>query len=398
MRAFEYVAADAGGRSVAGVAWASDELELDATLEGRGLVLTRAKVVSDEHRKRTLGLRNADLILLTTQLATITAAGVPLLEGLNGLRARATRASVRRLLDEMISALSGGGALSTVLGQYPRAFPPVYRAAVVAGEASGALDRILRRLATHMEWVRGMRATTVQALVYPAVLAVALLVLIGILLFFLLPRIVSLFPGGSADLPAQTRFVLGVSGFLRANAIWLGLGLAAGVTALVSTLRTPHGRAAASRALNAVPVVGAVARAIATSKFACTAAILQGAGCNAFSVLEVAGDASGNPEMTAAIRRASERVKGGARLSEALEAEPVVDPLLLQLVAVGEKTGKLDECLERVVEHYDQELPRSVKRMLSLLEPGLLLVAGAVVAFLLLAALLPIFDLMETLG
>ncbi len=397
MQAFEYVAADAFGKAVTGQAWAADELELDARLDGQGLVLTRVTRVGGEARTRPISLPRAELILFTTQLATVTAAGLPLLEGLAGIRARAPGRQTQRLLGEMIGALEAGQPFSAVLAQYPRSFPDVYRASVVAGEASGALDKVLVRMASHLEWVRGMRATTIQALIYPALLACALAGLIGILLFFLLPRIVTLFPGGEAELPAQTRFVLAVSHAMHAHAILLATLLAATIGALVYTLRSSRGRALLDRAVVSLPVLGPVARALATSKFAGTAAILQAAGCDIFTVLDTSARACGNAHMAAAFTRARERIRRGEALAQALAEEKVVDPLLVQLVSVGERAGDLDGCLERVASHYDTEIPRSVKRMLALLEPALLVIAGVIVAFLLLAALLPMFQLMESI-
>lgn len=397
MRAFDYVAVDGGGRAVSGVAWADDELELDSRLDGQGLVLTRARTVADGKRARPIALKTPELVLLTTQLATVTAAGVPLLEGLEGIRARVPSRRVRRLLEELSTALAAGQPLSAILERYPRAFPPVYRASVVAGEASGALDKVLVRMAAHLEWGRGMRATTFQALVYPTLLACALAGLVAILLFFLLPRVVTLFPAGSADLPGQTRFVLGVSRVLRENALpFAGASLVLGVAGVLG-LRRERGKALRDRVLLSLPLLGPVARALATSKFASTAATLQAAGCEIFTVLGVAARACGNRAMGAAFTRAEEGVRRGQPLSQALAEEELVDPLLVQLVAVGERSGDLDGCLERVAAHYDVEIPRSVKRMLSLLEPGLLLGAGVIVAFILLAALLPMFQLMESI-
>lgn len=397
MQAFEYVAADAFGKAVTGLAWAADELELDARLDGQGLVLTQAKRVGSGARTRPIALPRAELILFTTQLATVTAAGLPLLEGLSGIRARAPGRRTRMLLGEMISALEAGQPFSAVLAQYPRAFPDVYRASVVAGEESGSLDKVLVRMASHLEWVRGMRATTIQALIYPALLACALAGLIGILLFFLLPRIVTLFPGGEVELPAQTRFVLAASRAVRAQAFLLVTLLAATVAALVYALRTARGRVLLDRSVSSLPILGPVARALATSKFAGTAAILQAAGCDIFTVMDVSARACGNAHMAAAFSRVRESIRRGDPLGHALAQEKAVDPLLVQLVSVGERAGELDQCLARVAAHYDTEIPRSVKRMLSLLEPALLVIAGAIVAFLLLAALLPMFQLMESI-
>lgn len=397
MKAFEYRAANAAGEAVLGVAWAKDELELDAELEGRGLVLTTAKELEHARPTRAARLREADLVLLTSQLATVTGAGVPLLAGLEGIRRGHPSARARALLGEMIHALEAGQPLSKVMERYPRAFPPVYRASVVAGEAAGALDRVLARLSGYLEWVRATRATTAQALIYPAILVLAVAALVGILVFFLVPRLVGLFPNGVTDLPAETRLVLAVSDGARAHAPLLALLAAALVAAAVQLVRSERGRVHFDRAILAVPVLGSVARSLSTGRFASTAATLQDAGCDVFRVLETAASACGNRAMEAAFRRATERVRRGVALSEALAGEALCDPLLVQLVAVGERSGQLDQCLARVAAHFDAEVPRRVRRMLALFEPAVLLGAGAVVAFVLLAALLPMFEVIEAM-
>jgi len=398
VKAFEYRAATAAGALVEGTAWASSEAELDDQLDARGLLLTRAKRVSDPRGSRDLRLGNDDLIHLTNQLATTTSAGVPIVEGLRGIGERLASGSGRAVVGEMVTALEAGATLSSVMGSYPKSFSPVYRSSVRAGEESGALETVLLRLAKHLEWTRGVRATAVQALVYPAILCGAIAVLIGILLYFVLPRIVSMFPGGVDDLPAQTRVVMAVSEFLRAN--WLPvLGVVAGsVVAFATALRRPRGRLALDHALLKTPRLGAVAAQIATSKFAGTASTLQSSGCDVFTVLEVASSTCGNSALAAAFDRATERVRRGEELAEALGREPLIDPLLVQMVGIGEKTGRLDDCLAKVVEHYDDEVPRGVKRFLSVFEPALLVGAGVVVAFILLSALLPIFDLYDSIG
>ncbi|MEM7517941.1 MAG: type II secretion system F family protein, partial [Planctomycetota bacterium] len=276
-------------------------------------------------------------------------------------------------------------------------FPGVYRASVEAGEASGALDLVLGRLGGYLEWTQSMRSTTVQALIYPMILCFAILGLILILLYFVLPRIMGIFPGGPEDLPAQTRFVLAASDFLRANGlVLLGVGIASAISFAVS-FRTPGGKRFFHGLLLRVPKLGMVLAKIATSRFASTASTLQAAGCDVFKVLRIAGATCGNAAMAAGFERATERVRNGQTIADALEDARGVDPLLIQMVAVGEKTGRLDDCLNRVVEYYDQEVPRAVKRFISILEPLLLVVAGGVVAFILLAALMPIFKLYESL-
>jgi type II secretory pathway component PulF len=398
VKAFEYVAADANGGRITGTAWAADETELDLNLERDGLLLTRARKVTDAKKGRSTAVGREELINLTNQLSTVTSAGVPIVEGLAGIGPRLESRAGRQLVEEMVTALRTGESLSSVVAAYPRTFSSVYRSTVLAGEASGALDLVLTRLAAHLDWVRKIRATTIQALIYPAILLCAVFGLICLLLTFVLPRIIGLFPGGVEDLPMQTRIVIGASDFLRGNALWLLPALGATFVGLLWTWRNPRGRAALDSIVLRIPKLGSIANQLATTKFASSASILQSAGCDVFTILDVSASTCGNAAMARAFGRVAEAVRRGGTLSDALAAEPLADSLLVQMIDVGERTGRLDECLEKLVSHYDEEIPRRVKRFLALLEPTILLGAGVVVAFILLATLLPIFDLYDSMG
>jgi general secretion pathway protein F len=272
------------------------------------------------------------------------------------------------------------------------------RSSIRAGEASGALDRVLERLTKYLEWERGMRATAVQALIYPAILMTSVFGLVLVLLYWVLPRILKVFPGGRAKLPMETRFVLAISDFLRDNTLTLALTAFALGSTLAWLARKPEFRCFVHGRLLAVPKLGLLVREIATSRFASTASTLQSAGCDVFTVLDISGRTCGNAALESAFRRASAAVRRGTTISEGLESERDVDPMLKQMIAVGEKSGELEQCLVRLVAHYDEEVPRAVKRFLSILEPALLFVSAGVVALILLAALLPIFELYERIG
>ncbi|TAJ18476.1 MAG: type II secretion system F family protein [Planctomycetota bacterium] len=398
MQAFEYHALGRDGRAVVGELFAPTETELDRRLERDGLLLVRAKVVRSAARAQALALANDELVALTTQLSTVHSAGVPILDGLDSIGKRMRRPRGKELVAQLIAGLQAGQSLSEAMAQHPRTFSPVYRASVEAGEASGALDVVLQRLARYLEWMRGLRATAAQALVYPAILLAAISGLVVLLVTFVLPRIVRLFPAGQQELPAPTRLLLALSEFLAGNWTWLApLGAAAAI-ATVYVGRRPAARRRWHGWLLQIPVLGAVARQIAVARFASTAATLQSAGCDAFTVLSVAARSCGNSALEAQFERVTHNVRAGQPISEALGREPGVDPLLVQMVAVGEKSGRLDECLERVVRYYDDEVPRAVKRCVSIAEPSILLASGALVAFILLAAVLPIFQLYDKIG
>jgi len=398
VRLFEFEAVGANGQRISGQEHAADELSLDASLESRGLLLTESKAVSEKQALRAAKLSTDELVAFTTQLATVTGAGVPLIEGLEGIGKRMTSPAARALVEHMLADLKAGEPLSSAMQPFPKSFPATYLASVKAGEASGSLEAVLTRMASYLEWTRSIRATTVQALIYPATLMLAIMGLISILLFYVLPRLVSLFPAGAGELPWQTRWVLGASNLVRDNALVVGLGVLCLFFTVAYGSRQPAWRQATCRMLMRVPKLGSVLIKLAMCRFASTASTLHSAGCDVFTVLRVSAESCGNPVFKQAFERTIERVRRGQSITDGLSEEPLMDPLLVQMVHVGEKAGALDLTLAKLAAYYDEEVPRTVKRFLSLLEPLLLIGSGILVSFILMAAVLPIFQLYENIG
>lgn len=398
MPSFDWTGVDARGRREHGSTEAIDEFALDRELERRGLVLVEARRVDSAGEELGARLDAHELSSLTARIATLARAGVPLVEGLEGLAEREERVATRALLQGLARDLRAGRSFSQALDRRPRTFPTEYRAAVRAGESSGALARVLDGLAAHLEAKSALWGRARQALLQPALLAAALTGLVLLLVGFLLPRVSALYGPNQAALPAETRALLAVSAFVREQGPFV---LAAGVALAFIAWRVA-GEARARRFVDArlfaLPKLGRVLRAISTARFASTAAVLHGAGCDALTLLTVSGEASGNAAFHAATERAAERVARGALFSEALAPEPCVDRLLVQVVAVGEKSGALAPSLEEAARRYEAEVPRELARFFGVLEPTLLLASGIVVAWILLATLLPIFDLYEHLA
>lgn len=397
MQTFEYVAVARDGRHVEGIQHAEDEATLDRALDAKGLVLTSAQVLEGRRSNGKARLSRSELVSLTTQLATVTGAGVPIVEGLEGIGQRMESQRAQDLLEHIVAELRGGRSFSQTLEPYPKVFPAIYTASIRAGESSGALDRILERLAGYLEWARAMRATAVQALIYPAILMAAIGGLIALLLLFVLPRILGLFPEG-AELPWQTQVVMSLSDGLRENLVAAGIATGLSIAGVVWLLRTPRGQLALHRFLLRVPKLGPLVNKLAMSRFASTAATLQEAGCEVFTVLEISAETCGNRAVHEAFERSIQAIRRGKTMSQAFDAEPLIDPLLVQMVHVGEQSGALDMALMKLARHYDEEIPRAVKRFLTLLEPTLLLGAGGIVTFILLAAVLPLFQLYDDIG
>ncbi|MCB9913595.1 MAG: type II secretion system F family protein [Planctomycetes bacterium] len=398
MRSFEYVAVGADGHRVTGRDLAESELALDRLLERRGLVLTSAKALSEARLDAKCGLRRDELVTFTTQLATVTGAGVPIVEGLGGIGDRLHSARGKALVGRMLDGLRAGESLSAVLEPFPGVFPPVYRASVRAGEASGALDTVLERMAGYLEWTRGMRATTVQALIYPAILMLATLGLILVLLLHRAAQAAGAVPGGGraaalADraragrvrLRARARAAAGARERRRRRGRRLGLAAARGAPRdrpRAAARAQARRRAAEDRHEPLrLDVLHAARRGLQR---------LHGA-AGRLRDLRQRGDARGLRARRRA-RPQGPRDLGGAGRGTRRRPAARADGQR------GERAGALDLTLAKLAAYYDEEVPRTVKRFLSLLEPALLLGAGAIVSFILMAAVMPLFQLYETLG
>ena len=395
---FDYKARRSDGTEVLGRAAAMGELELDRLLQSDGLLLVTAEPSRSSRGSATLRMPAHDLTAFTNQLATMIHAGLPLLQSLEHLVEHARSREARTVISSILKQIKAGASLSEALGAHPAVFPTTYVSMVKSGEMSSSLPEVLRRQAEYLEWVREVKGVTRQAMIYPAALALAVVALVVILITFLVPALVELFPGGEEDLPHQTQFVMGISDFMRAH--WRGAvaGLAAGAVALGLALHTVRGRLVLSRALLRIPRLGELLRMLATARFATTAAALQQSGCEIVRTIEIAGHACGNTFLAERFGRVLERVRGGDSISEGMRAAGGIDPYLIQLTSVGENSGRLGECLDQLADSYNAEVPRVVKWALGLIEPLVLIVGGLIVGFLLLAAVLPIFKIYETLG
>lgn len=398
MEQYEYLAVTYGGQNVTGLAQAKSELDLDRLLETKGLTLVKAKVSKVGALASRQGFNRSELVFFTTQVATLLGAGVPMLAGLKGVGGRMRTTRGRTLVQRMAASLESGNSLSESLKEDPKSFPEVYRECVRAGEISGALPEVLTRLSAYLEWVRAIRVTTMQALVYPVLLMTAILGLIIVLLTFVLPRLMKLFPGGRADLPRETRIVMGLSDFLVGNLAAIGAGAVVCAALVWIGRRSPKIRERCAGWSLKVPRYGDLARMLATSRFASTAGTLQGAGCDIGTVLDVAGRTCGNAHMAASFGRVSQRVRSGRTITESLEKEGEFDPLLIQMTHIGETSGDLSSSWRQLADYYDEEVPRTVKWFLALMEPAMLIGAALIVSFILLATLMPIFSLYDKLG
>lgn len=398
MPRFDYVAVDGAGRTVTGsveardLALARDQLGRKQLMPlevqpGRGLSRTDT---AGPARGTRLDARA--LALATRQLATLIAV-VPVEEAVRTLALQAEKPKVRRCLEAVHKGVVEGRRLSEAMGEQGRAFPPLYRAMIAAGESSGALQPILERLADGLEREQEVRGKVITALVYPAALAVVALAVITALMTFVVPKVVDQFTSMNQQLPLLTRIIIGISHAIRDWGWVAALGLVCAGALAGLALRRPALRLRADTALLRLPVVGRLIRDLHAARMARTLSTMIASGLPVLEGLNLTARTVSNTRLAAATRTMAEVVREGGSLSGAMRRADVFPPLLVHMTASGEGSGRLEPLLDRAADYMDREFATFTAVMLSLLEPGIIIVMGGVVALIVLSILLPILQI-----
>ena len=400
MASFDYVAADAGGRTVTGNLSAQNEAAARALLARRRLmplelIPTRgasARQASDATPKAAARLNAKTLALTTRQLATLVSVA-PIEEAVRTMALQADKPAVRRVLEGVHGGVLEGRRLSEAMALQGQAFPPLYRAMVSAGESSGALGPILERLADGMERDQTVRGKVVTALVYPAVLAVVALGVIGGLMTFVVPKVVDQFADMNQALPLLTRLVIGLSDLMR-NWSWLAaLIIVLGGLTGAALIRNPAHRLRLDGALLRLPIVGRLARDLHGAKMARTLSTIISAGLPVLEGLTITARTVSNRRLRQATETMADAVREGGGLSAAMRRADVFPPILVYMTASGESSGRLEPMLDRAADYLEREFATFTAVMLSLLEPAIIVVMGGVVALIVLSILLPILQI-----
>ncbi|MBS1146553.1 MAG: ral secretion pathway protein [Proteobacteria bacterium] len=400
MAAFRYEAYDAAGRLSKGVLEADTARQLRARLREQGLLVAVVETLSEaaqasggSHAHWRRRLSGAQLSLITRQFATLLAAGLPVEQTLNALIEQADTDYQRQLLAGVRSEVLAGHPLARALQKYPRVFPDLYVTLVAAGEQSGRLGEVMERLADYTESHQALRQKVGLAFIYPAIVTlVAGAVVLG-LLTYVVPQVVSVFQNTNQTLPWLTRALIGLSDFLRASGwLWL-IGMVAAIWAGLRALSRPGPRLRFHRWLLRLPLVGTMVRGVNSAQLASTLGILVGSGVPLLEALQAGAGVVTNLPMRQAVEEATRRVREGGSLSRALATGKLFPPMLVHMIASGEASGRLVHMLERAAEQQRREMENRVLGLTSLLEPLLIVLMGAVVLVIVLAILLPIFEM-----
>ena len=400
MAAFRYEAYDAAGRLQKGVLEADTARQLRARLREQGLMVAEVETLSEAtlasggsrwHLRRRLS--GAQLSLITRQFATLLAAGLPVEQTLNALIEQADTDYQRQVLAGVRGEVLAGHTLARSLQKYPRVFPELYVTLVAAGEQSGRLGEVMERLADYTESHQALRQKVGLAFVYPAIVTlVAGAVVLG-LLTYVVPQVVSVFQNTNQSLPLLTVALIGLSDFLRTTWwLWLAV-IAVAVWAARRALARPGPRLRVHRWLLRLPLVGTMVRGVNSAQLASTLGILVGSGVPLLAALQAGAGVVNNLPMRHAVEEAARKVREGGSLSRALAVSRLYPPMLVHMIASGEASGRLVHMLERAAEQQGREMENRVMGLTSLLEPLLIVVMGAVVLVIVLAILLPIFEM-----
>ncbi len=334
-----------------------------------------------------------DLSLMTRQLATLVGAGLPLVECLSALVEQVDSPRQKRILSQVRERVVEGGTLADALKAHPRVFNDLYVNMVRAGEASGALDLVLIRLAEYTERSAQLRNKVRAALTYPTFMGIAGGAILFFLLSYVVPKVTRIFAETKQDLPAMTVILLRISGF--ASEYWwliLGLVLAVVIGVRVSA-RTPTGRLRLDRSVLRIPYFGKVLKKVALARFSRTLSTLLLGGIPLLQSLDIVKHVVSNMVLQNAIQDARDAIREGHSMADPLKRSGLFPPLLIHMIAVGEKSGELESMLARAADAYDNEVEASVTALSSIMEPMMIIFMGGVVLFIVLAILLPIFEL-----
>ncbi|HEX5649152.1 MAG TPA: type II secretion system inner membrane protein GspF [Steroidobacteraceae bacterium] len=408
MPAFEYVAVDAAGRERKGVLEGDTARHVRQLLRDQSLLpVSVSEMLGEQQQQAATGSRRklsftlqrglgaADLALVTRQLATLVKSALPLEESLLAVSQQTDKPKVRNIMLGVRSKVMEGHALADSLAGYPNSFPELYRATIAASEQSGHLDAVLERLADYTENRQQLRSKTLGALLYPVLLFVVCIAIIFFLLVTVVPKVVEVFRDSEAELPLLTQALIAGSDFMREWGVALFVAIGVGLWLFQRWLRVESNRRRWHDLLLRTPLVGKIVRGSNTARFARTLSTLTASTVPVLDALRISGEVVTNLPMKGAVADAAVRVREGAPIGRSLGQSRLFPPMMIHLISSGETSGELDTMLERAAQHQERELDSVLQAMVGLLGPLMILVMGGLVLVIVMAMLLPIFQLNE---
>jgi general secretion pathway protein F len=400
--AFEYTVLNARGREEKGVLEADSKRQVRQILRDKGLTPLTVSVTTEPKKSSGGGLFSdffapslsvSERALLTRQLSTLIAAGLPVEEALLAVSKQSENPKTHRILITVRSKVMEGFSLANGFAEYPKAFPGLYRATVAAGESAGHLDLVLNRLADFTESQQESRSKIQQAMVYPVILFILTVAILAGLLGYVVPDIVEVFADTGQDLPVLTIMVIGASDFVATYGIAIAVLLVVIGIGINRLLKIPGIRLSYDRRLLHLPLVAKMSKGFNNAQFASTLSILSKSGVPLVEALRISGEVVSNTWLRQKIGEATVKVSEGSSLNAALDQSGYFPPMMLYMIASGEASGELDDMLSRVARHMQQDVEMLLSVLLSLFGPLMLIIMGGAVFIIVMAILLPIINL-----
>ncbi len=395
MGAFEYTAVDVGGKQRKGVLEGDTPRQVRQLLREKQLLPMSVTEVAQREstRQQSFSLRRSmsagDLALITRQLGTLVQSSMPLEEALQAVGEQSEVPRIKSIMLGVRAKVMEGHTLADGLGDFPKAFPELYRATVASGEQSGHLDSVLERLADYTEGRQELRQKVNNAMIYPAVLTVLAIGIVSLMLVYVVPKVVGVFENTGQDLPGLTQGLITLSDFLRDNGVVLVILLILAGWGFRWLLRQPRYRRGWDAMLLRLPVIGKLVRGFNTARFTRTFSILSGSGVPVLEALRISGEVVTNVPMHDSVEIAAERIREGGAIGKSLGAGGYFPPICVHLISSGEASGEMEKMLDRAAANQEREMDGLIAALLGILEPALIISMGIIV----LAILLPIFEL-----
>ena len=391
---FLWEGTDRNGKKVKGKSLANDEASVRADLRRQGVVPTRIR----KQRKSLFSgggkITTGDIAIFSRQLATMLAAGIPLVQAFEIVGNGHENAAMQKLILAVKADVEGGSALAEALAKHPLYFDDLFVNLVEAGEQAGALESLLDKIATYKEKTEAIKKKIKKALTYPAAVLVVAFFVTTILLIFVIPSFEDLFKGFGADLPTFTRMVIDLSAFVRSEGVIIALIIGGAIGAfLYFKKRSRAFRHFLDRMMLKVPVIGPIMSKASIARYARTLSTMFAAGVPLVEAMDSVAGATGNIVFEMAVLQIRDEVATGQRLQQAMENTELFPNMVIQMIAVGEESGSLDEMSAKVADFYEEDVDNAVDNLSSLLEPMIMAILGVLVGGLVVAMYLPIFKL-----
>jgi general secretion pathway protein F len=399
MGAFEFVALDKNGKESKGLLEGDTPKHVRQILRERQLLPVKVTEVAQKESRRQAhfslrrGLSAGELALLTRQLATLSQSGLPLEEALLAVSQQNENPRAQSILLGVRSRVMEGHSLADGLGDFPQAFPELYRATVAAGEQSGHLDAVLERLADFTESRQLLQQQVRNAMIYPIALVVTAVGIISFMLAYVVPKVVYIFETYNQQLPLLTRIMIASSDIIRDYWFAIIAGVVAVAVGIRQLLKREGPRRRYHHLLLRLPIASKLVRGINTARFTQTLSILAGSGVPILEALRIASHVVANIPMREAVEEASLRVREGAMISRSLASSKLFPPMMTHLISSGEASGRLEEMLGRAAINQEREVDGLIATLLGIMQPLLVIVMAVIVLLIVLAILLPIFEL-----